>query len=140
MLFSRTLHYLAPNSTYANLVPNNVFPFVYTILCTDVVYITCVCLKTLQLAQEYALQTPAPAKLAGLILAGPLSDAQLYINEQRKRVHTMLPRFIERRVQELEKNQAYDSPEYHVCIGFVFFYSFCVINLDNSYRFLLNMV
>ena len=33
-------------------------------------------------AQEYALQTPPPQQLASLVLSGPLSDGQLYIDSQ----------------------------------------------------------
>jgi pimeloyl-ACP methyl ester carboxylesterase len=56
-------------------------------------------------AQEYALQTPPPSQLAGLLLSGPLSDGQLYINSQWDEIEGglgTLPYFTQQRIRALE--------------------------------------
>ena len=53
-------------------------------------------------AQLYALQTPPPPQLASLVLSGPLSDGQLYINSQWDEVEGglgTLPLFTQQRIR-----------------------------------------
>ncbi|CAK9052125.1 unnamed protein product [Durusdinium trenchii] len=69
------------------------------------------------LAQLFALNA-SPESLKGLqsmMLAGPLSDSQSYIRaqwDQHEGNLGSLPPFVQGRVHQLERDHAYDSPEY----------------------------
>lgn len=67
-------------------------------------------------AQQFAISSNVNrAGLRSLMLAGPLSDAQLYVHSQWDplvgSVGT-IPDFVQGRLRELEKNKKYDSEEY----------------------------
>lgn len=67
------------------------------------------------LAQLFTLNAKDISGLQSLILSGPLSDAQTYIaaqwNESEGNLGS-LPPFVQKRIQALEHEKLYDSPEY----------------------------
>ena len=67
-------------------------------------------------AQEYALQTPPPAQLASLVLSGPLSDGQFYIESQWDPIEGglgTLPLFTQQRIHHLERTpKGFETQEY----------------------------
>ena len=67
------------------------------------------------LAQLYSLNAKKGSKLDSLILSGPLSDSQHYIEAQwdpEEGSLGSLPPFVQQRIQDLERRKAYDSKEY----------------------------
>ena len=66
-------------------------------------------------AQQFALDSDHTDGLVSLMLSGPLSDGQSYINAQWNEAEgnlASLPPFIQSRIHSLEEEGKYDSPEY----------------------------
>lgn len=66
------------------------------------------------LSQYYALNTN-PKGLASMVLSGPFSDADLYIESQwsdQDGTIGSLPPFVQERIRQLEADKAYESEEY----------------------------
>lgn len=66
------------------------------------------------LAQLYTLNANG-SKLESLILSGPLSDSQRYIEAQwdpKEGNLGSLPPYVQQRIHDLERRKAYDSKEY----------------------------
>lgn len=62
-------------------------------------------------AQEFAVTLPNG--LLGLILDGPLSDSEIYINSQRRDVLKDVPTFTRDLLFKLDAEKKYDDPVYH---------------------------
>jgi proline iminopeptidase len=72
-------------------------------------------------SQYFALDTKHPG-LASMVLSGPLSDAQFYIQSQWDDADGSLgslPPFVQQRIKELEAAKEFDSPEYGAIADFL---------------------